>query len=243
VNIKRRSWLGSSLIAVVFVLGATCAHAQTFVNEAHNDSSGAATTVATSITITAGHTAVVVVALDKDTPAVTGVVDNGSGSSAYTSQVVVAGVAGISTGFEIWTSLAVGTGVTSVTVTVSSATRFAVSVFDVSGVSAIGTHASTSATGTTAQSPGTLGTMAFVVGGFSQTDQGTAGSAVTGTLRANDFMNNQGNVAITSMYNAGTSISFTFPGSAAWTGGLVGLSAAGGAKNCTLSLLGVGPCN
>lgn len=204
-----------------------------FVTEAHNDTSGAQAALTVSLAITAGQTVVVVVAGDRDPNTVTGIVDNGSGSSAYVAQVTVPGVGSVSCGFEIWTCLAAGSGVTTVTITMSGAQRFCASVVACSGVTTIGTHASTAATGTTAQSPGTLGSETFVVGGFAQGGLGSAGSAVVGTVLANDYISNQGNTIITSMYNAGTSISFTFPGSVAWVGGLVGLSAGGGGSTVT----------
>ena len=188
-----------------------------WVQEAHNDTAGAASSFVVTISPTAGNTLVVGVAIDTilATPNVSSIT-GATCTQQGTQQSVVGGGS-----TEIWTCLNIGSGITSLTINLSLAVRAGGSVNEYSGVTSIGTNTSTSGTGTSASI--TLGSENFIVSVYSTF--GGNGSAITGNLRLNQFALNQGNVATYSMDNAGTTTTLGLASSVPWASSAVGLSA------------------
>lgn len=213
-----------------------------FVSVNTNDTTGAQTALTISQSPTAGNGQIVLIGQDRDSGGST-VTSVTNGGDTFTKVVNTAPTIA-STGVEIWICTAVGSGRTDVTINNSGANRYGASVVQVSFAGTLTAAANTTATatGSTGQSM-TLGGATFVLSVYAQIDQAAAGSAATGTVMANDFMSNQGNVAVTTMRHTGDTTSFNFPGTATWWGAIVSLTDGGGAtpvRRRSRRLLGVG---
>lgn len=235
---RLHSALGVALVALLLSyvpVGAAAA----YVNQWHNDSTGSAisTTVATTSPASpvAGNYLTVFVGIDGTTPpAVSTITD--TALDTFTFRTSVTGTQNAQN-CEMWTASSIGSGNVAVVVTMASSIRHNVAIMEVSGAT-IG--ATATATGANTAGTVTVSGSSFTSSGFSTSYAGSA-TAVTGTIRVNQYVNNQGNVVVTAMTAPGTTTAFTYGGTANWAACAIKLDSAAASVTPRLMLLGIGP--